>query len=169
MSENQYEIILSKHTEDGVVNYRTAYKEAIEMLSEMSKELTHANDRMEVADRVSVPKGGMLFRDFAKAFNYKFPFKRPKNKQDFLGGNLLFEFLRFKKVLMSGGDKHNVPKSEYCKRTPSIFDVQSRPIEMGGFVRYSYTTRIFNDGALFINKLLQASVEDGSLEDYFGE
>jgi len=165
---NEYEIILSKHTDNGIVNYRTAYSEAIDIISEMSKELAHAKDRMEVADRVSVPNGGMLFRDFAKAFKYDFPFKREGNKQRFLGGTLLFQFLRKKGVLQNGGSEHNVPYSSYCNRHPAIFDIQSRPIDMGGVVRYSYTTRIFNDGALFINKLLQASIEDGSLEEQFG-
>ena len=93
------------------------------------------------ADRIASADKGTLLGNFAKAVGIG-----PKN---------LFKVLRDARILMSGGNRHNLPYQEYIER--GYFEVTERTYEVNYETRIAFTPLITGKGQQWLTGRLIAS------------
>ncbi|WP_165436516.1 phage antirepressor [Amycolatopsis suaedae] len=75
-----------------------------------------------------------------------------------IGQNTLFAHLRAKRVLITGGRRHNTPYEQHAKH----FRVVARDFDIGETVRTGYTTYVRPSGIDLIRRLLQLPPGDAA-------
>lgn len=98
---------------------------------------------VEFAARVAGVEKGVVLGNFARTIG--------------IGQNTLFKHLRSMRVLMEGGNRHNLPLQEYIDR--GYFTVRESTYETNGETRLSFTPLITGKGQQWLSgKLLSAGV-----------
>ena len=98
---------------------------------------------VEFATRVAGVEKGVVLGNFARTIG--------------IGQNTLFKHLRNMRVLMEGGNRHNLPLQEYIDR--GYFTVRESTYETNGETRLSFTPLITGKGQQWLSgKLLSAGV-----------
>ncbi|SIR65903.1 Phage antirepressor protein YoqD, KilAC domain [Aeromonas sp. RU39B] len=128
--------------------YAAALLEAGRLALELEKkeeQLTQANNviainapKADFADRVAGDDKGVLIGNFARTVG--------------IGQNTLFRILRDERILMDGGNRHNLPFQEYLDR--SYFTVSEKPYEVHGETRIGFQPMITGKGQQWLAKRL---------------
>lgn len=99
--------------------------------------------KVDFADRVAGADKGVVLGNFARSVG--------------IGQNTLFKHLRTMRVLMDGGNRHNLPLQEYIDR--GYFSVRESTYDTNGETRLSFTPLITGKGQQWLSaKLLSAGV-----------
>lgn len=101
--------------------------------------------KAEFADRVAGADKGTLIGNFAKTVG--------------LGLKQIFAVLRELRILMSGGNRHNLPFQEYLDR--GYFTVAEKPYEVHGETRLGFQPLITGKGQQWLTKRL---IDSGHLK-----
>lgn len=110
---------------------------------EAQKQLAIAAPKVDFADRIASADKGVPLGGFAKAVG--------------LGPKKIFEILRQIKVLMTGGQRHNLPFQELIDR--GYFQVKQGTYEANGETRISHTPLITGKGEQWlIRKLISCGI-----------
>jgi anti-repressor protein len=110
---------------------------------EAQKQLAIAAPKSEFADRIASADKGVQLGNFAKSVG--------------IGPKKIFTILREIKILMSGGERHNLPFQEFIER--GYFQVRQGSYEANGEIRISHTPLITGKGEQWmINKLIDCGV-----------
>ncbi|NAX42669.1 MULTISPECIES: phage antirepressor KilAC domain-containing protein [unclassified Vibrio] len=110
---------------------------------EAQKQLAIAAPKVDFADRIASAGKGVPLGGFAKAVG--------------LGPKKIFEILRQIKVLMTGGQRHNLPFQELIDR--GYFQVKQGTYEANGETRISHTPLITGKGEQWlIRKLISCGI-----------
>ncbi|MGN5259152.1 phage antirepressor KilAC domain-containing protein [Aeromonas hydrophila] len=128
------------------------YAEALLEAGRLAMELDQAQatiaiqaPKAEFADRVSGADKGTLIGNFAKTVG--------------LGPKQIFAVLRELRILMSGGNRHNLPFQEYLDR--GYFTVAEKPYEVHGETRLGFQPLITGKGQQWLTKRL---IDSGHLK-----
>jgi anti-repressor protein len=110
---------------------------------ETQRQLAIAAPKAEFADRIASADKGVQLGNFAKSVG--------------IGPKKIFTILREIKILMSGGERHNLPFQEFIER--GYFQVRQGSYEANGEIRISHTPLITGKGEQWvINKLIDCGV-----------
>jgi anti-repressor protein len=110
---------------------------------EAQRQLAIAAPKAEFADRIASADKGVQLGNFAKSVG--------------IGPKKIFTILREIKILMSGGERHNLPFQEFIER--GYFQVRQGSYEANGEIRISHTPLITGKGEQWvINKLIDCGV-----------
>ena len=126
------------------------YAEALLEAGRLAMELEQKDEQLriqapavEFATRVAGVEKGVALGNFARTIG--------------IGQNTLFKHLRSMRVLMEGGNRHNLPLQEYIDR--GYFSVRESTYETNGETRLSFTPLITGKGQQWLSgKLLSAGV-----------
>ena len=126
------------------------YAEALLEAGRLAMELEQKDEQLriqapavEFATRVAGVEKGVVLGNFARTIG--------------IGQNTLFKHLRSMRVLMEGGNRHNLPLQEYIDR--GYFSVRESTYETNGETRLSFTPLITGKGQQWLSgKLLSAGV-----------
>ena len=126
------------------------YAEALLEAGRLAMELEQKDEQLriqapavEFATRVAGVEKGVVLGNFARTIG--------------IGQNTLFKHLRNMRVLMEGGNRHNLPLQEYIDR--GYFTVRESTYETNGETRLSFTPLITGKGQQWLSgKLLSAGV-----------
>ena len=128
------------------------YAEALLEAGRLAMELDQAQatiaiqaPKAEFADRVAGADKGTLIGIFAKTVG--------------LGPKQIFAVLRELRILMSGGNRHNLPFQEYLDR--GYFTVAEKPYEVHGETRLGFQPLITGKGQQWLTKRL---IDSGHLK-----
>ncbi|RQM76190.1 DNA-binding protein [Aeromonas jandaei] len=128
------------------------YAEALLEAGRLAMELDQAQatiaiqaPKAEFADRVAGADKGTLIGNFAKTVG--------------LGPKQIFAVLRELRILMSGGNRHNLPFQEYLER--GYFNVAEKPYEVHGETRLGFQPLITGKGQQWLTKRL---IDSGHLK-----
>ncbi|WP_337076677.1 phage regulatory protein/antirepressor Ant [Aeromonas dhakensis] len=128
------------------------YAEALLEAGRLAMELDQAQatiaiqaPKAEFADRVAGADKGALIGNFAKTVG--------------LGPKQIFAVLRELRILMSGGNRHNLPFQEYLDR--GYFTVAEKPYEVHGETRLGFQPLITGKGQQWLTKRL---IDSGHLK-----
>lgn len=128
------------------------YAEALLEAGRLAMELDQAQatiaiqaPKAEFADRVAGADKGTLIGNFAKTVG--------------LGPKQIFAVLRELRILMSGGNRHNLPFQEYLER--GYFTVAEKPYEVHGETRLGFQPLITGKGQQWLTKRL---IDSGHLK-----
>ncbi|MFQ2157576.1 phage antirepressor KilAC domain-containing protein [Aeromonas hydrophila] len=128
------------------------YAEALLEAGRLAMELDQAQatiaiqaPKAEFADRVAGADKGTLIGNFAKTVG--------------LGPKQIFAVLRELRILMSGGNRHNLPFQEYLDR--GYFTVAEKPYEVHGETRLGFQPLITGKGQQWLTKRL---IDSGHLK-----
>ncbi|WP_270672956.1 phage regulatory protein/antirepressor Ant [Aeromonas sp. QDB01] len=128
------------------------YAEALLEAGRLAMELDQAQatiaiqaPKAEFADRVAGADKGTLIGNFAKTVE--------------LGPKQIFAVLRELRILMSGGNRHNLPFQEYLDR--GYFTVAEKPYEVHGETRLGFQPLITGKGQQWLTKRL---IDSGHLK-----
>ncbi|HIC8801230.1 TPA: phage antirepressor KilAC domain-containing protein [Aeromonas veronii] len=128
------------------------YAEALLEAGRLAMELDQAQTtiaiqapKAEFADRVAGADKGTLIGNFAKTVG--------------LGPKQIFAVLRELRILMSGGNRHNLPFQEYLER--GYFTVAEKPYEVHGETRLGFQPLITGKGQQWLTKRL---IDSGHLK-----
>lgn len=105
---------------------------------EAQKQLAIAAPKADFADRIASADKGVQLGNFAKSVG--------------IGPRKIFEVLRNIKILMSGGERHNLPFQEFIDR--GYFQVKQGSYEANGETRISHTPLITGKGEQWLTKKL---------------
>ncbi|MBY8138796.1 phage antirepressor KilAC domain-containing protein [Vibrio fluvialis] len=105
---------------------------------ETQRKLAIAAPKAEFADRIASADKGVQLGNFAKSVG--------------IGPRKIFEVLRNIKILMSGGERHNLPFQEFIDR--GYFQVKQGSYEANGETRISHTPLITGKGEQWLTKKL---------------
>jgi len=121
------------------------YGEALLEAGRLAMELDQAQavialqaPKAEFADRVAGADKGTLIGNFAKTVG--------------IGPKQIFAILRERRILMSGGNRHNLPFQEYLDR--GYFTVAEKPYEVHGETRLGFQPLITGKGQQWLTKRL---------------
>ncbi|MEN9531939.1 MAG: hypothetical protein RIQ83_1163 [Pseudomonadota bacterium] len=121
------------------------YAEALLEAGRLAMELDQAqatiaiqSPKAEFADRVAGADKGTLIGNFAKTVG--------------LGPKQIFAVLRELRILMSGGNRHNLPFQEYLDR--GYFTVAEKPYDVHGETRLGFQPLITGKGQQWLTKKL---------------
>ncbi|WP_421243845.1 phage antirepressor KilAC domain-containing protein [Aeromonas sp. 601019] len=133
-------------------NVPRTYAEALLEAGRLAMELDQAQTtiaiqapKAEFADRVAGADKGTLIGNFAKTVG--------------LGPKQIFAVLRELRILMSGGNRHNLPFQEYLER--GYFTVAEKPYEVHGETRLGFQPLITGKGQQWLTKRL---IDSGHLK-----
>lgn len=126
------------------------YAEALLEAGRLAMELEQKDEQLriqapavEFAARVAGVEKGVVLGNFARTIG--------------IGQNTLFKHLRNMRVLMDGGNRHNLPFQEYIDR--GYFTVRESTYETNGESRLSFTPMITGKGQQWLSgKLLSAGI-----------
>lgn len=126
------------------------YAEALLEAGRLAMELEQKDEQLriqapavEFATRVAGVEKGVVLGNFARTIG--------------IGQNTLFKHLRSMRVLMEGGNRHNLPLQEYIDR--GYFSVRESTYETNGETRLSFTPLITGKVQQWLSgKLLSAGV-----------
>ncbi|MGL6556963.1 phage antirepressor KilAC domain-containing protein [Aeromonas dhakensis] len=128
------------------------YAEALLEAGRLAMELDQAQatiaiqaPKAEFADRVAGADKGTLIGNFAKTVG--------------LGPKQIFAVLRELRILMGGGNRHNLPFQEYLDR--GYFTVAEKPYEVHGETRLGFQPLITGKGQQWLTKRL---IDSGHLK-----
>lgn len=128
------------------------YAEALLEAGRLAMELDQAQatiaiqaPKAEFADRVAGADKGTLIGNFAKTVG--------------IGPKQIFAILRERRILMSGGNRHNLPFQEYLDR--GYFTVAEKPYEVHGETRLGFQPLITGKGQQWLTKRL---IDSGHLK-----
>lgn len=128
------------------------YAEALLEAGRLAMELDQAQatiaiqaPKAEFADRVAGADKGTLIGNFAKTVG--------------LGPKQIFAVLRELRILMCGGNRHNLPFQEYLER--GYFTVAEKPYEVHGETRLGFQPLITGKGQQWLTKRL---IDSGHLK-----
>ncbi|EKP0300234.1 phage regulatory protein/antirepressor Ant [Aeromonas veronii] len=128
------------------------YAEALLEAGRLAMELDQAQatiaiqaPKAEFADRVAGADKGTLIGNFAKTVG--------------IGPKQIFAVLRELRILMSGGNRHNLPFQEYLDR--GYFTVAEKPYEVHGETRLGFQPLITGKGQQWLTKRL---IDSGHLK-----
>lgn len=113
--------------------YAEALLEAGRLAMEVERQaeqLAMAAPKIDFADRVAGVEKGVLIGNFAKSVG--------------IGPRKIFDILRNEKILMTGGNRHNLPFQEYMDR--GYFEVREGTFDNHGETRISFTPLITGKG-----------------------
>lgn len=123
--------------------YAAALLEAGRLALEVERQaeqLAIAAPKVDFADRVASADKGVLIGNFAKSIG--------------IGPRKIFDILRNEKILMAGGNRHNLPFQEYIDR--GYFDVREGTFDNYGEIRISFTPLITGKGQQWLTiKLIE--------------
>lgn len=122
-------------------SYAAALLEAGRLALELEQAqtiLTEQAPKVVFADRVAGADKGTLIGCFAKAVG--------------IGPKRIFSLLRELRILMVGGNRHNLPFQEYLER--GYFTVMEQPYEAHGETRLGFTPLITGKGQQWLTKRL---------------
>jgi len=105
---------------------------------EAQRQLAIAAPKAEFADRIASADKGVQLGNFAKSVG--------------LGPRKIFSILREIKILMAGGERHNLPFQEFIER--GYFQVRQGSYEANGETRISHTPLITGKGEQWLTKKL---------------
>lgn len=105
---------------------------------ETQRQLAIAAPKAEFADRIASADKGVQLGNFAKSVG--------------LGPRKIFSILREIKILMAGGERHNLPFQEFIER--GYFQVRQGSYEANGETRISHTPLITGKGEQWLTKKL---------------
>ncbi|WP_024873120.1 phage antirepressor KilAC domain-containing protein [Tolumonas lignilytica] len=131
------ELIMAKALQ---VAQNVIYRKTLE-LKQAKEIIAIQSPKAEFADRIASAEKGTLIGNFAKAVG--------------LGPKSIFKVLRDQRVLMKGGNRHNLPFQEYIER--GYFEVTERPYEVNDETRIAFTPLITGKGQQWITQKLIAS------------
>ena len=126
------------------------YAEALLEAGRLAMELEQKDEQLRIqapkvdfADRVAGADKGVVLGNFARSVG--------------IGQNTLFKHLRSMRVLMDGGNRHNLPLQEYIDR--GYFSVRESTYDTNGETRLSFTPLITGKGQQWLSaKLLSSGV-----------
>ena len=104
----------------------------------LQNQLADAAPKIDFADRVADIKKGISITNYAKAVG--------------LGPIKLFEWMREQEILISGGQRHNLPMQRYIER--GYFAVRQSTYDAHGETRASFTTMLSGKGEQWLTKKL---------------
>ncbi len=140
--------IAGQETDDPELIMAKALQVAQNVIDRKTLELKQAKEIIAIqapkaafADRIASAEKGTLIGNFAKAVG--------------LGPKSIFKVLRDQRVLMNGGNRHNLPFQEYIDR--GYFEVTERPYEVNDETRIAFTPLITGKGQQWITQRLIAS------------
>ena len=140
--------ISGQETDDPELIMAKALQVAQSVIDRKTLELKQAKEIIAVqapkaafADRIASAEKGTLIGNFAKAVG--------------LGPKSIFKVLRDQRVLMNGGNRHNLPFQEYIER--GYFEVTERPYEVNDETRIAFTPLITGKGQQWLIQRLIAS------------
>ena len=140
--------ISGQETDDPELIMAKALQVAQSVIDRKTLELKQAKEIIAVqapkaafADRIASAEKGTLIGNFAKAVG--------------LGPKSIFKVLRDQRVLMNGGNRHNLPFQEYIER--GYFEVTERPYEVNDETRIAFTPLITGKGQQWLTQRLIAS------------
>ncbi|HED2373635.1 TPA: phage antirepressor KilAC domain-containing protein [Citrobacter freundii] len=107
---------------------------------DLQTQLVAAAPKVDFADRVADISKGISIPNYAKAVG--------------LGPIKLFEWMRHHGILITGGQRHNLPMQRYIDR--GYFAVRQGTYETNGEVRASFTTMLSGKGEQWLTKKLIA-------------
>ncbi|EKO3451850.1 phage regulatory protein/antirepressor Ant [Vibrio fluvialis] len=105
---------------------------------ETQRQLAIAAPKADFADRIASADKGVPLGNFAKSVG--------------IGPRKIFVILRDVKILMSGGERHNLPFQEFIDR--GYFQVKQGSYEANGETRISHTPLITGKGEQWLTKKL---------------
>lgn len=140
--------IAGQETDDPDLIMAKALQVAQSVIARKTAELQQAKETIAIqapkaafADRIAGADKGVLLGNFAKTVG--------------MGPKTLFKTLRDMRVLMTGGNRHNLPFQEYIVR--GYFSVTERPYEINDETRLSFTPLITGKGQQWLtNRLIAA-------------
>ena len=121
--------------------YAEALLEAGRLAMEVERQaeqLSIAAPKVDFADRVASAEKGVLIGNFAKSVG--------------IGPRKIFDILRNEKILMTGGNRHNLPFQEYMDR--GYFEVREGTFDDHGETRLSFTPLITGKGQQWLTTKL---------------
>ena len=121
--------------------YAEALLEAGRLAMEVERQaeqLSIAAPKVDFADRVASAEKGVLIGNFAKSVG--------------IGQRKIFDILRNEKILMTGGNRHNLPFQEYMDR--GYFEVSEGTFDDHGETRLSFTPLITGKGQQWLTTKL---------------
>lgn len=121
--------------------YAEALLEAGRLAMEVERQaeqLALAAPKVDFADRVASAEKGVLIGNFAKSVG--------------IGPRKIFDILRNEKILMTGGNRHNLPFQEYMER--GYFEVREGTFDDHGETRLSFTPLITGKGQQWLTTKL---------------
>ena len=125
-----------------------SFAEALRLAADQAEQIEHQKlviaiqaPKAAFADRIASADKGTLLGNFAKTVGIG-----PKN---------LFKVLRDARILMSGGNRHNLPYQEYIER--GYFEVTERTYEVNYETRIAFTPLITGKGQQWLTGRLIAS------------
>ena len=140
--------IAGQETDDPELIMAKALQVAQNVIDRKNFELQQAREVIAIqtpkaafADRVAGADKGVLLGNFAKTVG--------------IGPKILFKVLRDTRVLMTGGNRHNLPYQEYIER--GYFEVTERPYEVNDETRLAFTPLITGKGQQWMTNRLIAS------------
>lgn len=140
--------ISGQETDDPELIMAKALQVAQSVIDRKTLELKQAKEIIAVqapkaafADRIASAEKGTLIGNFAKAVGF--------------GPKSIFKVLRDQRVLMNGGNRHNLPFQEYIER--GYFEVTERPYEVNDETRIAFTPLITGKGQQWLTQRLIAS------------
>lgn len=124
------------------------YAEALLEAGRLAMELEQAQEQIAIqapkadfADRVAGADKGVLLGNFAKTVG--------------IGPKKIFAMLRELRILMTGGNRHNLPFQQYLDQ--GYFEVIEKPYEINGETRLAFSPTITGKGQQWLtHKLLAA-------------
>ena len=140
--------ITGQETDDPELIMAKALQVAQSVIERKSLELNRAKEiiaiqapKADFADRIASADKGSLIGNFAKAVG--------------IGPKSIFKVLREQRILMTGGNRHNLPFQEYIER--GYFEVTERPYEVNDETRLAFTPLITGKGQQWITQKLISS------------
>ena len=125
-----------------------SFAEALRLAADQAEQIEHQKlviaiqaPKAAFADRIASADKGTLLGNFAKTVGIG-----PKN---------LFKVLRDARILMSGGNRHNLPYQEYIER--GYFEVTERTYEVNYETRIAFSPLITGKGQQWLTGRLIAS------------
>lgn len=140
---------LERHIAEGP-KLPTTFAEALRLAAEQAERLEQQQalleqqrPAVEFAHRIAGADKGVTLGNFAKAAG--------------LGPRKIFEILRAMRILMTGGERHNLPYQEYIER--GYFTVRQSTYEANAEIRISHTPLITGKGERWLTgRLLDAGL-----------
>ncbi len=125
-----------------------SFAEALRLAADQAEQIEHQKlviaiqaPKAEFADRIASADKGVLIGSFAKAVG--------------LGPRTIFQILHDLRVLMKGGNRHNLPYQEYIER--GYFEVAERPYDVNDETRLAFTPLITGKGQQWLTQRLIAA------------
>ena len=139
----------------------SALSQKLDEVEEKEKTIKAQSEKISAQDKaIEIAQPKIAFHDFFMESNEWMGMDKIAKELAIpnFGRNLMFLFLRDKKVLQNNRKHWNMPYQEYVDR--GYFRITKAIIDKGSFYEYpSYQTLVSNKGMMFIKKIIDSELE----------